>query len=149
MSDREIENNMNEELNNNINVNNIRENDYVGGGIDGNKKETKHQKFRVQCVNTNGLQVKKRGGGFQEFCQEMVKHQIDLSCNSEINLDTTKLKVKEMIHKTGQTIFNNKFCCKMSSSTIRTKNFYKPGDTMIMTVGNYSGRIIRRGSNIM
>ena len=148
MSDLDNKNNKQTEIHNNITkTTNISADDYIGDKIEGDKDD---QIFRVQSVNTNGLKVKKkRGGEFQEFCKEMLNHQVDLTCNLEINVDTTKFKVKEMIHNTARNLFDNKVHCDIASSSIKTKIFYKLGVTMIRTVGNYSGRVTRRGNDII
>ena len=60
--------------------NNLHENEHGGRGITAIKNEMKGKICRIQGCNRNGLQVKKRGGDFNEFCKESVHHQVDMSC---------------------------------------------------------------------
>ena len=63
-----------------IPLKNICESEYVGKVITAIKDETKGKCFRIQGCNPNGLQVKKRGGDFNEFYKESIYHQVDMSC---------------------------------------------------------------------
>ena len=77
---------------------NICDNEYVGSVITAIKDETNRKIFRIQGCNLNGLQVKKRGGDFNEFFNDSEKYNVDMSCLYEINLDTTRFSVKNLLH---------------------------------------------------
>lgn len=95
----------NDNQNNVLNVNNIRENmsvsdhDYVGSIINYNKNEKERKIFRIQGCNPDRFNLTKQGGDFQEFCQKTFEYKIDMSCVSEINIDTTKYKVHHFINQ--------------------------------------------------
>ena len=63
-----------------IRLKNMCENEHGGCAITANKNETKGKICRIQGCNRNGLQIKNRGGDFNEFCKESVNHQVDMSC---------------------------------------------------------------------
>ena len=77
----------------------------------------------------------------------MSNYQINLSCISEINLDTLNYNVNFKINECAKRIFDKKVKVKTSSSSIKATSSYKPGGTMIMTVGNYAGRVIDDGND--
>ena len=63
-----------------IPLKNICENEHGERAITAIQNETKGKICRIQGCNRNGLQGKKRGGDFNEFCKESVHHQVDMSC---------------------------------------------------------------------
>ena len=69
----------------------------------------------------------------------MFQYQIDISCISKINLDTTNYEVRDIIKNCAKQQFHNKASVNISISNTSTKRFYKPGGTMVITTDNYSG----------
>ena len=97
LNDVDNDNNLDVDVVNSLN--NICDNDYMGRKISGEKDEKEQKIFRVQGCNPNGFNLSKQGGDFQEYCNEMFNYQVDLSCISEINLDSLNYKVKEILNK--------------------------------------------------
>ena len=128
----------------------LTENSYIGKKFDVESKANTNCKiFRIQGCNPNGFNLSYDGGDFGEFCSDMREYGIDMSCISEINLDTTNHKVRQIIQESASKQFDRKVRVQMASSRISTKNFYKPGGVMTLTSGNVSGRVIKSGSDKM
>ena len=72
--------------------------------------------------------------------------QVDTGCLIEINLDTTKHKITSDLHSIARNIFEHQKM-NIASSPVPAANDYKPGGTLIVTQGNYSGRIIQSGGD--
>ena len=83
-------------------------NEYVGTRIEAEKREDGEKRFRIQGCNPNGFNLGKTGGDFEEYCLEMKNYQIDLTCVSEINLDTLNYNVNKTIHECALKSFENK-----------------------------------------
>ena len=122
------------------------DNKFIGKKFDCNVPDDQ-KIFRIQGCNPNGFRLSQDGGDFNEFCTDMREYGIDVSCVSELNLDTTNFKIRNILCDTGKKHFQQKVYMNMSSSSIRTKNFYKPGGVLMLTTGNYSGRIVKSGSD--
>ena len=127
---------------------NFTENDYIGKKFREQKNsDEKRTIFRVQGCNPNGFRLGIDGGDFSEFCTDMAESCIDVSCVSEINIDTTNFKAKNIIYDTARCHFDNKVKVNLASSSIISKTFYKPGGVLMITAGNASGRVIKKGSD--
>ena len=120
-------------------------NKYIGTPIN---EEKDKGTYRVYAGDPNGLKLGPKGGQWHEYCEEVKRMQADTTCLFEINLDTTKHKVKKILYVTISNIFHHP---KMSiaSSSVQSKNDYKPGGTLIVTQGNFSGRVIHQGSDLL
>ena len=79
----------------------------------------------------------------------MFNHQIDVSCLSETNLDSLNYNVKEILEDCAGKQFEKKVKLTISSSAVKAQNYYKPGGTMTMTVGNYAGRVFKQGTDAL
>ena len=74
--------------------------------------------------------------------------QADTTCLFEINLDTTKYPVRKILYDTSQNIFKHDKL-DIASSSVPSKNDYKPGGTLILTQSNRKGRVIDSGSDAL
>ena len=102
--------------------------------------------FRVYGANTNGFNIGKDGADFSEFCAEMRQLEVDTWCNFELNLDTLKPRVRDLIQTTIRKHFDySKMTMSMSSISLNRRSNFKPGGTLIATQGHTSGRIIHEG----
>ena len=120
-------------------------NDYIGTII----TETKEDNiFRVYSGNPRGLSVTNKGGDWSEYLEEMNRMQADVVCLFEINLDTTKTKVQSSLHDSARSIFDH-YRLKVTSSTIPSKNDFKPGGCAIISINNISGRVITTGDDLL
>ena len=127
---------------------NFTENDFIGKDFQVHKNgEEKCKIFRVQGCNPNGFKLSSDGGDFSKFCTDMTESCIDVSCVSEINIDTTNFNAKNIIYNTAQRHFDTKVKVNFSSSDIISKSFYKPGGVLMITAGNALGRVIKKGSD--
>lgn len=123
-------------------------NEYIGKEFNNNFDDADKTKiFCIQACNPNGFRLNCDGGDFDEFCTDMNEYNIDMSCISEINLDTRNFEVKRITYNTAKKHFNQKVNLQMASSSIRSKSFYKPGGVMMLTTGNTSGRVVKCGSD--
>ena len=55
--------------------------------------------------------------------------------------------MRNIIQDCANRQFDRKVPLTSASSSVPSQNFYKPGGTMIMTVGNYSGRVLKQGAD--
>ena len=77
---------------------NFTENDYIGKKFREQKNsDEKRTIFRVQGCNPNSFKLSSDGGDFSEFFTDMTESCIDVSCVSEINIDTTNFNAKNII----------------------------------------------------
>ena len=111
---------------------NFTHNEYIGTEITHEKEENI---FRLHGGNPNGFNLGISGGDYQEYCEELKRYQTDTACLYKINIDTQKHKTKEKLHKTSRNIFDNKYRINFASSSIPSQNEFKPGGTMIATMG--------------
>ena len=116
-SDNDIENIIEEETI--VRLRNLCSNEYVGTRIESEKQENEIKIFRIQGCNTNGFNLGKTGGDFEEYCLEMKNYQIDLTCVSEINLDTLNYNVNKTMIESALKSFDNKVRLQLASSSIK------------------------------
>lgn len=72
--------------------------------------------------------------------------QFETTLQTEI-LKSNSIKINKI--PTFKCRYSSPFRMKNSISTLKSKTYYKPGGIMIMTVGNFSGRVINNGVDIM
>eukprot|EP00957_Ditylum_brightwellii_P211962 15366814-Ditylum_brightwellii.AAC.1 len=90
-------------------------------------------------LNPNGLSSDDDALQFQELSKKLQMNQVDIIGISEHNLDTTKSYVyRKICAAIYQTTSNS--VIKMFGSNILAPNIYKPGGTMIYTMGNVTSR---------
>jgi hypothetical protein len=96
---------------------------------------------RVYSLNVNGLSLDKRGGRFDDLCKVAKEVQTDILCCQEHNLDTTKHHVRSILYDTARHHWNRS---RLISGTtpISFETNYKPGGSMIVSMGDITGRIV-------
>ncbi len=96
---------------------------------------------RVYSLNVNGLSLDKRGGRFDDLCKVAKEVQTDILCCQEHNLDTTKHHVRSILYDTARHHWNRS---RLISGTtpISFETNYKPGGSMIVSIGDITGRIV-------
>ena len=130
------------ELNQDNNLNNTSDK-YMGNEIEAKEDGV----FRIYGCNPNGINLDINGGDYNELLEEMDRFQADTFCLYETNLDTTKTRVKTLIYENTQKVFDHKAKTTITSSNIPAKNEFKPGGTLIATVGDSAGRVIASGQD--
>jgi exonuclease III len=95
---------------------------------------------RVYSLNVNGLSVDRRGGRFDDLCKAAKEVQTDILCCQEHNLDTTKYHVRSILYDTTRQHWNRSRLISGTTPTPFDTN-YKPGGTMIVSIGDITGRI--------
>ena len=95
---------------------------------------------RVYSLNVNGLSVDRRGGRFEDLCKVAKEVQADIICCQEHNLDTTKHNVRSILYDTVRQHWN-RLCLISGTTPISFETNYKPGGTMMVSVGDITGRI--------
>ena len=98
---------------------------------------------RVYSLNVNGLSLDSRGGRFDDLCQVTKEVQADICCVQEHNLDTTRTQVQSILFDTLQFHWHRSRIT-FGSTPIPFLTNYKPGGTMVCSVGNVTGRIIEQ-----
>ena len=86
---------------------------------------------RIYVQNLNGLCWDKTGGRWPYICEVMDAIQADVSCFSELNVDTNNYTVR----KTMETICQHQFhqnSLVLATSKPRSPTLYKPGGTAIL-----------------
>lgn len=117
--------------------------DYIGPIINEDKNDGV---YRIIGGNPNGLTLNAKGGDYSEYLEEVKRMGADTIALYEINLDTQKSQVKKLLYDTSQQVFDHQRVT-FTSSTIPSKNQYKPGGTLILTNGKASGRVVDAGTD--
>jgi hypothetical protein len=94
------------------------------------------------------VKIGPKGGEYGEYLEEMKRMKSDTTCLFEVNLDTLKHEIRENLFKTTRNIFDHNRL-NITSSSVPSKHDYKPGGTLIMTQGNFKGRVIDSGSDAL
>ncbi len=90
---------------------------------------------RVYTLNLNGILYDQRGGQFDTLCKTAKEVQADIICCQEHNVDTTQQQVRHTLYNTVQQHWGrSRLEFGMTPITFETP--YKPGGTLIMSVGN-------------
>ena len=124
---------------------NLENNKYIGTEIDHRKADGV---FRVIGGNPNGIKITEKGGELAEYLEEAKRMSADTVMMYEINLDTQKPKVKQVIHSTCNNLYDHHSITYASSAT-PSKNQFKPGGTVLCVTENSSGRVTAKGSDDM
>jgi exonuclease III len=118
---------------------NQRENKFWGDEL----KEKQQGTMRVYSINVNGMSLDRRGGKFADICSVIKEVQCDIFCGQEHNLDTTQSTVRKVLYDTAKQ-FWERLRLSFGSSPIEYKTQFKPGGTIMLTVGHTTGRIIEQ-----
>jgi len=111
--------------------------EYVGEPLD---EDIDEQTTRIYIQNLNGLSWDKDGGRWPYIVETMDAIQADISCFSELNVDTTKYHIR----KTMETICQKQLLQNtlvLASSKYTTPTSYKPGGTAILARNNITAKI--------
>ena len=95
--------------------------------------------FRLYSQNINGLRLDVKGGELTDISTFLHTYQIDLVGFSEVNLDTSKYKIKQIISDTLRRTFDS-HQYSASTSEIPFTGFYKPGGTITSTFDHVVSR---------
>jgi hypothetical protein len=125
-----------------INVN-LAANNFIGCPLPSEKSE---DIFRFYFGNPNGFNILPNGGEFSEYMETMLQFDVDMIGNAEINVDTTNYRAKTILHTTTQKLFEHSRLT-YASSMIPSTSVYKPGGTLLITHGKYSGRVVNHGTD--
>lgn len=118
--------------------------DFIGLPPSNHKPENT---FRLYYTNPNGLHIDRLWQcDYDDHCREINLLSADICAFLEINLDTKKHHVKDILHFCSKQSFSQ-YQITMSSSTIQSVNMFKPGGTMLLTTGSMTGRIISSADN--
>jgi hypothetical protein len=99
--------------------------------------------IRVLAANVNGFSLERRGGQYDNYCRVLRAAQVDIACGQEHNLDTTKSVARSILHNTTQQHWQRNRIT-FSSTPLKFENLYKPGGTLILSVGNITSRMSER-----
>ena len=122
---------------------NLAENPYIGTTPQDDKED---YIYRVYGANTNGFNIGRDGADFSEFCEEMRQLEVDTWCTFELNLDTLKPRVRDIMQTTIRKHFDHsKMTTSTSSISLNRRSNFKPGGTLIATQGHTCGRVIHQG----
>ena len=98
---------------------------------------------RLYSINVNGISLDRRGGTFDDICRSVHEIQADIFCAQEHNLDTTQFKIQSTLFDTANNHWErNRLVIGTTPITVETP--YKPGGTMILTVGSLMGRVVKQ-----
>ena len=118
-------------------VNNQRENHHWGDEL----KEKHDGILRVYCINANGINIDRRGGKFNNICEAMKEIRGDIICIQEHNLDTTQARVRKTLYDTANQHWQ-RLQMGVGTTPMQYHTAYKPGGTMMLAMGDVTGRII-------
>ena len=102
--------------------------------------EKEDNTIRVYSLNLNGISLDRRGGQFDDLCKITKEIQADVICCQEHNVDTSKPVVRSILYKTLQQHWP-RFRLQTGTTPQQFTHWYKPGGTMMFTIGNVTGRI--------
>ncbi len=95
---------------------------------------------RIYIQNLNGLNWNRDGGKWPYIIEAMDAIQADISCFSELNVDTNKYSIR----KTLETICQRQYLQNnlvLSASKYQTPTVYKPGGTAILARNDITAKI--------
>jgi exonuclease III len=97
--------------------------------------------FRLYVQNVNGLPLDRRGGQFDALCKVQKETQADVLLAQVHNLDSTQFQGTSILHATSKQHWD-RYRLNIASTPISFKSMYKPGGTLMLTVGNATGRVL-------
>ena len=118
---------------------NQRENKYRGDEL----KEKNQGTMRVYSINVNGMSIDRRGGKFTDICSVDKEVQCHIFCGQEHNLDTSQSMVRKVLYATAKQYWE-RVRLNLGASPIEYKTQFKPGGTLMLTIGNTTGRMIEQ-----
>jgi hypothetical protein len=101
---------------------------------------------RLYIQNVNGIKLHQDGGQFDELCTIFKEVQADIVCIQEHNLDTTQYDVRQTLYQTAYRHWQRNRLT-IASTPIPFTSQWKPGGTVIMSMGSITGRVIGKGKD--
>jgi hypothetical protein len=98
---------------------------------------------RIYAINLNGLQLDDKGGKFDSVCRSVKEIQADVFCGQEHNVDTTQAKLRHILFDTASQHWERNRLV-IGTSPIPFSTPFKPGGTLVMTVGSLTGRLFKQ-----
>ena len=95
---------------------------------------------RVYSLNLNGISLDRRGGQFDTLCSVAKEIQADIICCQEHNVDTSKPIVRSILYDTLRQHWS-RFRLQTGSTPQQFTHWYKPGGTLMFSIGNITGRL--------
>ena len=133
-----------------IQLNRTKQNEWFGDRMKENTRwpiPDKEGNLRIYGQNVNGISKNMDYGEWEVTLESLDKKQVDIACFSEINLAVEKAEVKYTLREKAKRMDKNIHLNMTCSKTNLTDSTYKHGGVMIMTRGNWAGRIIRSGND--
>ena len=128
----------------------IEQDSYANNGYIGEEiKEKPDGCFRVFGKNPDGITLGHDGGEFADWCTEMAMLQVDSWGIYELNLDTQRPAVKDILFNTVRRDQEHNRLVFGSSTIPSRKSNYKPGGVLLATTGRMTGRVVRQGTDRM
>ena len=84
-----------------------------------------------------------KGGKFDSVCRSLKEIQADVFCGQEHNVDTTQAKLRHIVFDTASQHWE-RHRLVIGTSPIPFTTPFKPGGTMVMTVGSLTGRLCKQ-----
>ena len=111
--------------------------EFIGDPLDENNGDNV---TRIYIQNVNGLSWDKDGGKWAYIIDAMEAIQADISCFSELNVDTNKYQIRKTMEAICQKQFlqNN---LVLASSKHNSPTTYKPGGTAILARNQITAKI--------
>ena len=110
--------------------------------------EKENATTRIYSLNLNGIGLDRRGGQFDTLCAITKEIQADIVCCQEHNVDTLQTIVRSILHNTLQHHWQ-RFRMQTGSTQQSFVQWYKPGGTLMFSVGNITGRIMEQSQDHM
>jgi hypothetical protein len=103
---------------------------------------------RFTFLNINGINLRNDAAALQDIFEDQRQMETDLARLGEINVDTKQSGVKGKCYNALHESFEHRKMV-LSSSSITTKNKYKPSGTMMVSQDDIVGRMVATGDDRM
>ena len=112
-------------------------------------KKSKEGTIRLYSQNVNGISYFNNYGEWEIMLEELHDRQVDVACLTEINLDLQKPEIKYSLVEKAKAL-DKGIRMEMTASKTRIDNSpAKRGGVMVFARGNWSGRVVRSGSDTL
>ena len=103
---------------------------------------TEHHGIRIWSNNVNTLQTANDYSQFHELCATLAEHKVNVIALQEINLDTTKQKVRKKLLKVMKFHFKQVRMIACSTPLRNHKDSdWKPGGVLLAVVGDLARKV--------
>lgn len=97
--------------------------------------------YHLYYGNPNGLTINNQQNDLLEYIETVSLLQVDTICLYEHNFNTLHHKMNQTIHTTCKN-HHDHHKLTISSSSVPSKSSFKPGGTLTITNGKFTGHII-------